>query len=101
MDGICSDQSAPAYGWLPPAVSIAWMATSVLLCSYWAARLARGFAESVLFMFGTLGIFAYAAPNKASLVGPLITALGSLAIGAGASLLLGTGTDRRGGVLSY
>ena len=87
--------SIPAYGWLPPVLSIAWILASTLLCAYWASRLVRGMRESPLLIFGILAIFAYATPNEASLIGPLIAVLGLLAIGATASLFGGPGNTRR------
>ena len=87
--------SIPAYGWLPPVLSIAWMSASALLCAYWASRLVRGVQESPLLIFGVLAIFAFAAPNEASLIGPFIAGLGFLAIGAAASFFLGPGDTRR------
>ena len=82
--------SIPAYGWLPAVVSIVWIAGSALLCAYWATRLVSGLLESAVLLIGALGIFAYAAPGEASVIGPLTAVLGSLAIGAAASLFLGT-----------
>ena len=87
--------SLPVYGWLPAMVSIVWMATSALLCAFWASRLVRGMQEAPLLIFGVLAIFAYAAPNEASLIGPLIAVLGLLAVGATASLFRGPGNTRR------
>ena len=87
--------SIPAYGWLPPVLSVAWISATALLCAYWAVRLARGVQESPLLVLGLLAIFAYAAPNEASLIGPLIAVLGFLAFGAVASFFLGPGDAKR------
>ena len=93
--------SLPAYGWLPPVVSVIWIVISGLLCAFWAARLARGLPELALIVFGLLTIFAYAAQSEASLIGPLIAAIGCLIIGAFASLLFGPKADKQARALSY
>ena len=93
--------SIPAYGWLPPVLSIAWMSASALLCAYWASRLVRGMQESPLLVFGVLAIFAYAAPNESSLIGPLIAALVCLAVGTAATFLWGSDNRKRDRMLPY
>ena len=82
--------SIPVYGWLPPVVSFGWIAASGLLCAYWAARLTRGLLESVAFVLGSFGIFAFALPEENSLVGPLIAVLAFLVVGGAASLFRNT-----------
>ena len=64
------------YGWLPPVVSVAWIAASALLCAYRASRLARRLQESALLILGTVGVFEYAAQSEAQLIGPLIATVG-------------------------
>ena len=73
--------SVPVYGWLPAIVSVVWIASSAMLCAYLASRLVRGLHETVLLILGTLGIFAYAFQHEASLIEPLIAAVGALAVG--------------------
>lgn len=53
--------SLPSYGWTPAPVSWAWIAISVVLCAYLAAKLVRGCLETTLFVLGLAGGFAYAA----------------------------------------
>ena len=93
--------SIPTYGWLPPVLSIAWMSASALLCAFWASRLVRGMQEFPLLIFGVLAIFVYAAPNEASLIGPLIAVLVSLAVGTAASFLCGSDNLKRERMLPY
>ena len=94
--------SFPVYGWLPPVVSIMWIAATALLCAYWGARLVRGLFEWAGVLIGAVGIFAYAAPGEASLIGPLIALLVCLAIGVAASTFLGLEkSGEHDGVLSY
>ena len=93
--------SLPVYGWLPAVVSIVWMATSALLCAFWASRLVRGMQESPLLIFGVLAIFAYAALNEASWIGPLVAALVCLAVGTAASFLWGSDNRKRERMLPF
>lgn len=74
--------SLPVYGWLPPLLSIVWIAASVILCAYLAARLARGVMGFALLVTGTIGIFVYAAPKEAVLTGPLLAVAVAIAVGA-------------------
>ena len=87
--------SIPVYGWLPGWVSILWLAGSVLLCAYWAARLARGLWESALLTVATVGIFIVAVPGESAVIGPLLVVAASLAIGSAVSLFRYT-EDRLG-----
>lgn len=78
--------SIPLYGWLPGWVSILWLAGSVLLCAYLAARLVRGLPQAVLLAIGTVGIFMVAAPGERAVIGPLLVVAASLAIGSAVSI---------------
>ena len=82
--------SLPLYGWLPGWVSILWLAGSVLLCAYLAARLVRGLLQAVLLAIGTVGIFVVAAPGERAVVGPLLVVVVSLAIGSAVSMFRDT-----------
>ena len=81
--------SIPAYGWLPPVLSIAWVSASALLCAYWAFRLANSLLQSLVVVFGAVGIFVYAAPGENAIVGPVVVAAGSLAVGGTVGLYRG------------
>ena len=81
--------SIPMYGWLPGAVSATWIAGSILVCAYLAARLVRGLSESVVIVLGTVAIFLAAVPGERAVIGPLIVIAGALAIASAASLLIG------------
>jgi len=82
--------SIPLYGWLPGWVSILWLAGSVFLCAYLAARLARGILQAALLAIGTAGIFMMAAPGERAVVGPLLVVAASLAIGSAVSIFRDT-----------
>ena len=82
--------SIPVYGWLPGWVSILWLAGSVLLCAYWAARLARGLWEAALLAVATVGIFIVAAPGESAVFGPLLVVAASVVIGSAVSLFRDT-----------
>lgn len=82
--------SIPLYGWLPGWVSIVWLAGSVFLCGYLAARLARGLLQAALLAIGTVAIFMVAAPGERAVVGPLLVVAASLAIGSAVSVFRDT-----------
>ena len=82
--------SIPLYGWLPGWVSIMWLAGSVLLCAYLAARLVRGLPQAALLAIGTVGIFMVAAPGERAVVGPLLVVAASLAVGSTLSIFRDT-----------
>ena len=78
--------SIPVYGWLPSVVSVLWIASSALLCAYWAARLARGLLESVIVVVGAAGISIVAVPGENSVIGPLTVVAAFLGTGGTVSL---------------
>ena len=79
--------SIPAYGWLPPALSILRMLASALLRAYLGACLAIGHQESTWLATGKMGTCAYAAFNEVALPRLLLGALVSLVIEANSDLL--------------
>ena len=78
--------SIPVYGWIPAWSSVLWLAGTSLLSASLAARLARGFGEATLLAVGAVAIFVAATPGERVIVGPLLVATASLAVGCGARL---------------
>ena len=56
--------SLPLLGHLPPHVSWAWIALSIALTLYTAARLIRNARETAVFLAAAAAIFIYAAPSE-------------------------------------
>ena len=64
--------SVPLYGWTSPWFSIAWIAGSLLLCAYMAARLTRGYLEAALYLASLVGLFLAAAEGEDTVLQPAI-----------------------------
>ena len=67
--------SLPFYGWTSPLFSQVWLAGSVLVCAFLAARLAKGL-ETGLVLLVLAGVFLYAAPSETETLRPALVVTG-------------------------
>ena len=81
--------SIPIYGWVPSGVSILWIGAGAILCVYWAVRLVRDLTEAFAFVLVAMVAFTVAASGERTVLGPLITVVGSVLAGWMASLFAG------------
>ena len=87
--------SIPIYGWVPSGVSTLWIGAGAILCVYWAVRLVRDLTEAFAFVLVAMVAFTVAASGERTVLGPLITVVGSVLAGWMASLLQALKTGRR------
>ena len=84
--------SIPFYDWTPWLFSWIWIAFSICACTYLAARLVRGWIDTVCYLLGFIYIFILTAPKEHTWFGPVI-ALAIAIIVLGRTVLLRRESD--------